>query len=90
MNYCVLIDSGYVLGIASSESPLPNAISEAEKNEVFTMLCNKPQDAPDGYTYKLRADNLEWELVELPPAPEPSDEVDDSEALDIILGGTDA
>lgn len=87
MNYCILSENGYVSGIASSDNPLPNPVSEAEKNEVFSMLCNKPQDAPDGYENKLRADNLEWELVELPPAPEPSEDVDDSEALNIILGG---
>ncbi len=40
------------------------------------------------YTYKLRADTLEWELVELPPEPEP--ELTSEEALDIILGGGEA
>lgn len=34
-------------------------------------MLRKPK-APSGYTYKLRADNLEWELVKLPPVePEP-------------------
>ena len=89
MNYCILTTDGYVAGIASSDNPLPNPVTEAEKNAVFAFLCDKPI-APDGYEYKLKADTLEWELVELPPAPEPSEDVDDSEALDIILGGGDA
>lgn len=86
MNYCILETDGYVTGIASSDNPLPNPVTEAEKNEVFALLCDKPI-AAEGYEYKLRADTLEWELVELPPAPEPSEDVDDSEALNIILGG---
>ena len=57
---------------------------------IQTAIDNKPQDAPDGYQYRLRADTLEWELAELPAEPEPSEDVDDSEALDIILGGADA
>ena len=85
MNYCIMIDNGFVSGIASSENPLPNPVTEAKKNEVFALLCNKPT-APEGYEYKLRADTLEWELAELPAEPEPSEDVDDSEALDIILG----
>lgn len=60
-------------------------IAETEYNAILTIIRNAPT-APDGYIYKLRADNLEWELVELPPVPVDED-IDDSEALDIILGG---
>lgn len=53
-------------------------ITEAEYAQILAAIGNKPT-APDGYTYKLRADNLEWELVELPPVePEP---LSDEEAL---------
>lgn len=59
-------------------------LTESEYNAIMQKIQNKPTD-PEGYQYKLRADNLEWELVELPPAEEP--ELTADEALDIILGG---
>ena len=68
MNYCVLITDGYVSGIASSVNQLPHPITETEKNEIFSILCNKPP-APDGYDFKLKADSLKWVMVELPPDP---------------------
>lgn len=63
-------------------------ISDQEYNAILNIIRNAPA-APNGFVYKLRADTLEWELAELPPEPEPSEDVDDSEALDIILGGAD-
>jgi len=53
-------------------------IIESEYSTIMQKIQNKPTD-PDGYAYKLRADNLEWELVKLPPIePEP---LTDEEAL---------
>ena len=53
-------------------------ITESEYATIMQKIQNKPTDT-DGYTYKLRADNLEWELVKLPPVePEP---LTDEEAL---------
>ena len=53
-------------------------INDAEYDRLARKIQNKPTD-PEGYTYKLRADDLEWELVKLPPVePEP---VTDEEAL---------
>lgn len=43
-------------------------ITESEYNTIMQKIQNKPGD-PDGYQYRLRADTLEWELVELPPMP---------------------
>ena len=48
------------------------------------MLCSKPC-APDGYTYKLRADTLEWELVELPPEPDPGEDEATAEDYEAAL-----
>lgn len=86
MKYAIIVYDNYVSGLCQSENDMVNEVEETTYNKVSDMLLNKPQDAPDGYQYKLRADTLEWELVELPPEPEPSEDVDDSEALDIILG----
>ena len=59
-------------------------ITEDEYNEILSIIHNKPA-SPSGYDYMLRADTLEWELVELPPMPEPEPTAE--ELLDIILGG---
>lgn len=61
-------------------------ITEEEYNTILEFARSAPKTA-DGYIYKLRADNLEWELVELPPSPDLPDEVDDAEAYKIIFGG---
>lgn len=84
MYYCLLKNDYFVAGVASSETPFADNITEEDKNSIVSTLCNKPT-APEGYEYRLRADDLEWELVELPPVEEP--ELTADEALDIILGG---
>lgn len=84
MTYFKIFENEYILMIGTGSGG--TEITEQEYTEILSIIHAAPQDAPDGYTYKLRADTLEWELVELPPAPEPSEDVDDSEALDIILG----
>lgn len=64
-------------------------ISEAEYVKIVDLICAIPI-APDGYKYKLRADSLEWELIMLPPdPPDPDPDLDDSEALEILLGGAE-
>ena len=81
--YKVLADD-YLIAIGENIGGVE--ITESEYNTIMQKIQTKPAD-PDGYTYELRADNLEWELVELPPAPEPQDEeLSADEALDIILG----
>lgn len=42
----------------------------------------------DGKGYRLKTD-LTWEAYDLPPEPEPSDEdeLSDTQALNILLGG---
>lgn len=63
-----IVMDGYVSAISLL---IGEEITEPEYNTIMQKIQNKPTD-PEGYTYKLRADNLEWELVELPPIePEP-------------------
>lgn len=80
MNYAKVVCNGYILGVGIANI---GNITEEEYNEITDIFRSAPV-APTGYTYKLRADTLEWELVELPPQPV---EITDSEALEIILGG---
>lgn len=67
-----VINNGYVVAIGTGIDGAD--IDELEYNEILTAIKNKPTDTPDGFQYKLRADDLEWELVENPPAPDPGDE----------------
>ena len=86
MDYSKIMDYPFIFGVCKGNSG--DTITEEEYYILLNLLQTRPTNAPDGFCYKLRADTLEWELVELPPAPEPepSEDVDDSEALDIILG----
>lgn len=63
-----VIDDGYVLGIGINQSPI-DEITQKEYDELTDIFRNKPT-APEGYHYLLRADTLEWELVEIPPEPD--------------------
>ena len=66
MIYKIVID-GYIVALSNANG---TEMTEAEYNAIMQKIQNKPSD-PDGYQYRLRADNLEWEMVEL---PEPVDE----------------
>lgn len=72
----IVIDN-YIVAVEAKDS---------NYEEIMERIAEKPKD-PDGYTHKLRADNLEWELVKNPPEPDP--ELDDAEAFDIIFGGAE-
>lgn len=80
MNYCCMVSDGYICGVLESEQHFPNEITEEQKDEVVAMLCNRPS-ASDGFTYKLKADTLTWEQVEL---PEPSSDDDEATESDYI------
>ena len=70
------IQNGFICSVGSNIGG--TEITEFEYNTIMQKIQNKPSD-PDGYAYKLRADTLEWELVELPPVePEP---ISEEEAL---------
>jgi len=70
MNYKIVIDD-YILALSNRNG---TEITESEYNAILQKIQNKPLD-PEGYQYRLRADTMEWELVELPPVePEPPTE----------------
>ncbi len=82
MMYFKVTENGYILTIGTRIAG--EEITEAEYNEVLSALLSAPS-ALSGYVYRLRADTLEWELVELPPEPDP--ELTDEELVEILLGG---
>ena len=79
-------NSEYITRIGTGNSG--TEITEQEYAEILSVIRNKPT-ARDGFDYRLKTD-LTWEEYELPPLPNPADEdITDSEALDIILGGAE-
>lgn len=77
-----IIVDGYICGFSSVGE---DGIAESAKRK----MLNRPTP-PDGYDYRLKADTLEWELVELPPAPDPAEqEISAEEAMSIITGGAE-
>lgn len=74
-----VVENGYILGVGENTLPT-GGISDDEYNMIATIIHNRPE-APEGYRYMLRADTLEWELVEIPPEPDDNPiEPEDAEA----------
>ena len=65
-------------------------ITEEEYSNILEIIRTAPTP-PDGYAYKLCADTMEWELVELPtrPDPDPEEELTESEVYEILFGGAE-
>ena len=85
MNYALSIVDGYIIGVCESEDHFSEEITKAERDTIFNKLLNRPSSA-EGYEYKLRADNLEWELIELPTV---EDNPTAEELMEIIMGGAE-
>lgn len=82
MAFMISILNGYVLGLGKNQAKTGN-VTEEQYNAVADALRQRPT-APDEYTYKLKADTLEWELVELPEPYEPDDEATESDYIDAL------
>lgn len=82
MRYYKIIDSGYIISVGSGFGG--TEITEQEYAEILTIIRNKPT-ARDGYDYRLKTD-LTWESYKIDP-PDPDPDIDDAEALNILLGG---
>ena len=72
----------YILGVGRGGS-MGNAITEERYNAVIASISNKPA-AGGTIDYRLRTD-LTWEPYEIEP-PDPDPELDEVEALEILLG----
>jgi len=67
MRYYKTIVNGYIVSVG-----IGYGFTEISKDEYDAIASMVAPKADSGYTYRLRADNLEWELVKLPPVePEP-------------------
>lgn len=76
------ISGDYITSVSTMYGDAP--IVEEEYNAILTAAQEAPE-APSGYVYMLKDISLEWELVEMPPVPEPA--LSDFEVLEILLGG---
>ena len=83
MRYYKMVDNGYIPAIGTGDGY--TEITEAEYNEIMSVICNKPMPT-ETTDFRLKSD-LTWEEYEVePPDPyEPTDE-DKAEAFDIITG----
>ena len=87
IRYFKNIDKEYITNISTNFGKIE--ISETEYLTILDMVQNRPSQ-PKGYLAMLKTD-LTWKLVELSPDPSDfGDDLSDTEALDIILGGADA
>ena len=77
-------DDVYILAIGVGVGGME--ISADEYSEILSAIQNRP--IAEGQGYRLKSD-LTWEAYDLPPEPEPSDEdeLSDTQALNILLGG---
>ena len=65
------IQYGYIVSVTS----------DSLTGEIQHAIASVPH-APDGYAYRLKADTIQWELYELPPAPE-DDEITAEEVAEL-------
>ena len=81
MRYYKNIKTDYITGIGTGVGG--EEITQEEYETILSVVRSCP--IPEaGYDYSLKTD-LTWELVEAPIIVD--DEISDTEALDIILGG---
>lgn len=80
MRYYKIIDSSYIISVGTGTGG--TEITESEYNDLLSIIHNRPTPQT-GFDYKLKADTLEWELVELPPI-EDDTEATESDYIDAL------
>lgn len=84
MRYYKIIANGYILAVGTGSGG--TEISEEEYAQIVGKAQSRPT-APDGKDYRL-TESLEWEEYDKPGEEVTEDpELNDEEALNIILGG---
>lgn len=84
MEYYKCTSGGYIIAVGTGG--MGDVITEAEYVEIMNVIANKPHES-ESVGYRLKSD-LTWESYEREPEPEPQ-EIDDTEALEILLGGAE-
>ena len=81
-----VVSGNYIDGFGTNGPDSVTGITESEYEQLQTVFAERPTP-PEGFGYLLRDDPLEWVLVEIQPEPDP--DLDDEEALEILLGGAE-
>ena len=82
-----IVEDGFVTGVGTNGNDSVTEITEAQYLEILSVIHDRPTP-PAGHTYLLRADNLDWELVEMQTAPITEDEALTRYANE-LTGGSD-
>ena len=82
MRYYKAINGDYITIIGTGKGG--TEIAETEYNAILDIIRNKPPTT-ETTDYQLKTD-LTWEVYEIDP-PDPDPEMDDIDALNILLGG---
>ena len=83
MTFFKIVEDGYITAIGKGSSG--TEITEAEYNEILTVLRTKPERTATT-DYRLTV-NLEWEEYEIPPEPDPEPTDEDYIEVGKILMG---
>lgn len=78
MKYYKNIADGYLFAVSINYGS--TEITEAEYNELMSIIHNRPTPST-GFDYKLKADTLTWELVELPPIDDTDEDATESDYI---------
>lgn len=81
--YYKVVNNGYVTGCGTNGSDDTTPITEAEYDEVMAVIRAKPADT-ETIGYRLKTD-LTWEEYPIDP-PDPDEDIEDAELLDILMG----
>jgi len=84
MRFLKIIEGGFILAIGTGNGG--TEITEVEYNTILSVIRTKPPTTETN-DYRLRED-LTWEEYPVDP-PDPDPEIDDSELLDILMGGAE-
>ena len=83
MRFYKQTSDGYIISIGTGAGG--TEITESEYNEIMSAIHSKPETT-ETLDYQLK-DDLTWESFEVEPVTDP--DIDETEALDIILGGAE-
>ena len=82
MRYYKIISDGYITAIGTGNGG--TEVTEAEYSEILAVIRAKPADT-ETTGYRLKTD-LTWEQYSIDP-PDPDEDIEDAELLDILMGG---
>ena len=78
MRYYKTIIDNYIVSVGTGAGE--TEITESEYNELLSIIHNRPTPST-GFDYKMTADTLKWERVEL---PQPTEVDEDATEFDYI------